>query len=209
MIARFSTLYVGHVELEECGLAGRAADDRRYPNERLAGVFDTAVELARAVDGLGYETLWLAEHHFQHEGYECIPNIPMLAVDLAHRTERVKIGCAFNILPTWHPLRLAEDYATADILTGGRVVFGIGRGYHSREVETFGNPMLDAEANRELFEEQTEIILKAFRQESFSHQGKRYTISRGRPSRRPRRRSRTACAIARGCAGPPGTSSAT
>ena len=52
----------------------------------------------------------------------------------------------------------------------------MGRGYHTREVETFGNPMLDAEANRELFEEQVEIILKAFRQESFSHQGKRYTI---------------------------------
>ena len=76
--------------------------------------------LARAADGLGYETLWLAEHHFQHEGYECIPSIPMLAVDLAHRTERVKIGCAFNVVPAWHPLRLAEDYAVADILTKGR-----------------------------------------------------------------------------------------
>ena len=100
----------------------------------------------------------------------------MLAVDLAHRTERVKIGCAFNVVPTWHPLRLAEDYATADILTKGRIVFGVGRGYHSREVETFGNPMLDAEANRELFEEQVEIILKALREESFSHRGKHYTI---------------------------------
>jgi alkanesulfonate monooxygenase SsuD/methylene tetrahydromethanopterin reductase-like flavin-dependent oxidoreductase (luciferase family) len=176
MIRRFSTLYVGHIELEQCGLAGTPADDRRYPNQRLIEVFDTAVALARATDALGYETLWLAEHHFQHEGYECIPNIPMLAVDLAHRTERVKIGCAFNIVPTWHPLRLAEDYATADILTGGRVVFGVGRGYHSREVESFGNPMLDGEANRELFEEQVEIILKAFGEESFSHQGKHYTI---------------------------------
>ncbi len=176
MIRRFSTLYVGHVELEQCGLAGTPADSRRYPNRRLTEVFDTAAALARAADTLGYETLWLAEHHFQHEGYECIPNIPMLAVDLAHRTERVKIGCAFNIVPTWHPLRLAEDYATADVLTGGRVVFGVGRGYHSREVETFGNPMLDGEANRELFEEQVEIILKAFGEESFSHQGKHYTI---------------------------------
>src|SRR5215470_15662806 len=129
--------------------------------ENLVG-YNTATALARATDELGYETLWLAEHHFQHEGYECIPSIPLLAVDLAHRTRRVKIGCAFNIVPTWHPLRLAEDYATADILTGGRVVFGVGRGYHSREVETFGNPMLDGEANRELFEEQVEIILKAF-----------------------------------------------
>ena len=71
---------------------------------------------------------------------------------------------------------LAEDFATADILTKGRIVFGIGRGYHTREVETFGNPMLDADANRELFEEQVEIMLKAFREESFSHQGKHYTI---------------------------------
>jgi alkanesulfonate monooxygenase SsuD/methylene tetrahydromethanopterin reductase-like flavin-dependent oxidoreductase (luciferase family) len=176
MITRFSTLYVGHIELEACGLSGTPADDRRYPNERLIEVFDTAIALARTADDLGYETLWLAEHHFQHEGYECIPNIPMLAVDLAHRTQRVKIGCAFNVLPTWHPLRLAEDYATADILTGGRVVFGVGRGYHTREVESFGNPMLDAEANRDLFEEQVEIMVKAFRQESFSHQGKHYTI---------------------------------
>jgi alkanesulfonate monooxygenase SsuD/methylene tetrahydromethanopterin reductase-like flavin-dependent oxidoreductase (luciferase family) len=176
VITRFSTLYVGHIELERCGLAGTPADDRRYPNERLIEVFDTAAALAHAADTLGYETLWLAEHHFQHEGYECIPSIPMLAVDLAHRTKNVKIGCAFNVVPAWHPLRLAEDYAVADILTRGRVVFGVARGYHSREVETFGNPMLDAEANRELFEEQVEIILKALREESFSHRGKHYTI---------------------------------
>jgi alkanesulfonate monooxygenase SsuD/methylene tetrahydromethanopterin reductase-like flavin-dependent oxidoreductase (luciferase family) len=176
MITRFSTLYVGHIELERCGLAGVPADDRRYSNERLVETFDTATALARAADTLGYETLWLAEHHFQHEGYECIPSIPMLAVDLAHRTERVKIGCAFNVVPAWHPLRLAEDFAVADILTRGRVVFGVGRGYHTREVETLGNPMLDAEANRELFEEQVEVILKAFREESFSHRGKHYTL---------------------------------
>ena len=176
MITRFSTLYVGHIELERCGIGGTPADDRRYSNERLVEALDTAAALARATDTLGYETLWLAEHHFQHEGYECIPSIPMLAVDLAHRTERVKIGCAFNVVPAWHPLRLAEDYAVADILTRGRVVFGVGRGYHSREVETFGNPMLDGEANRELFEEQVEIILKALREDSFSHRGKRYAI---------------------------------
>ena len=119
---------------------------------------------------------WLAERHFQHEGYECIPNIPMLAVHLAHNTRQIKTGCAFNIAPMWHPLRLAEDFAVADILTGGRVTFGVGRGYHTREVETLGAPMLDADANRDLFEEQIEIILKAFNEESFSHQGKYYTI---------------------------------
>ena len=76
----------------------------------------------------------------------------------------------------WHPLRLAEDYATVDWLTNGRVVFGVGRGYHTREVETFGAPMLDQDANRELFEEQVELIFKSFNERAFAHQGKHYTI---------------------------------
>ena len=91
-------------------------------------------------------------------------------------TKNIKIGCGFNIAPMWHPLRLAEDYAMADILSNGRVVFGVGRGYHTREVETFGAPLLDQDANRELFEEQVDIIFKAFNNESFSHQGKHYTL---------------------------------
>src|ERR687887_2335197 len=176
MITRFGSLFAGHVDLDDLGFDATPANDRWLSDERLAGVFDKTQAIAQRMDRLGYDTFWLAEHHFQREGYECIPNILMLAVHLAHLTERIRFGCGFNILPMWHPLRLAEDFATADILTGGRVVFGVGRGYHTREVETFGNPMLDAEANRELFEEQVEIILKAFREESFAHRGKHYTI---------------------------------
>src|SRR5260370_16278094 len=69
------------------------------------------------------------------------------------------------------------------MLTKGRVIFGLGRGYHSREVETFGAPILDQEANRELFEEQVEIIFKAFNNETFSHQGKHYTLPPNVPYR--------------------------
>src|SRR6516165_4309354 len=98
------------------------------------------------------------------EGYECIPNDLMLAASRP-RDEKPKDRLAFNIAPIWHPLRLAEDFATADILTGGRTIFGVGRGYHTREVETFDAPMLNQEANRELFEEQVEIIFKAFNEE--------------------------------------------
>ena len=152
------------------------ANERRYSNEQLASVFEKTEAIAKQMDALGFDTLWLAEHHFQHEGYECIPNILMLAVHLAHVTKHLRIGCGFNIAPMWHPLRLAEDFAVADILTKGRTVFGVGRGYHTREVETFGAPMQDADANRELFEEQVEIIFKAFDQETFSHQGKHYTL---------------------------------
>lgn len=176
MITKFTTVYAGHVDLPDRGQNATPANERRFSNEHLASVFDKTDAIARKMDALGYDTLWLAEHHFQHEGYECIPNILILAVHLAHVTKNLRIGCAFNIAPMWHPLRLAEDFATADILTGGRTIFGVGRGYHTREVETFGAPMLDQQANRELFEEQVEIILKSFNEESFAHEGKRYTL---------------------------------
>src|SRR5438270_13255161 len=176
MIGKFSTVYAGHVDLPDMGQMATPANERRYSNEHLATVFSKTEAIARCMDEHGYSTLWLAEHHFQREGYECLPNILMLAVHLAHLTSRLRTGCGFNITPMWHPLRLAEDYAAADILTGGRTVFGVGRGYHTREVETFGAPMLDAEANRDLFEEQVDIIMKAFHSESFAHKGKHYTL---------------------------------
>ncbi len=176
MITRFSTLYAGQVDLDNVGFEGTPVNARLYDNDKLSEPLETAAVMAKLMDGLGYDTLWFAEHHFQREGYECIPNVLMLAVHLAAQTQHLRIGCGFNIAPMWHPLRLAEDYAVADILTGGRVRFGVGRGYHSREVETFGAPIIDGEANRELFEEQVELILKAFREPSFSHQGKHYTI---------------------------------
>lgn len=176
MITKFGTLYAGHVDMGETGMRGTPVNDRSLSNERLVSVFDKATAIAELMDRTGFDTFWLAEHHFQREGYECIPNILMLAVHLAQKTKNIKFGCGFNITPMWHPLRLAEDYATADVLTGGRVIFGIGRGYHTREVETFDAPLIDQDANRELFEEQVEIIFKAFNEPSFSHRGKYYTI---------------------------------
>ena len=183
MITKFSNVYAGHVDLGDMGQDATPANERRYGNAHLATVFEKTEAIARVMDDHGFHTLWLAEHHFQHEGYEVIPNILMAAVHLGHLTSRLRMGCGFNITPMWHPLRLAEDFATADILTRGRTVFGVGRGYHSREVETFGAPMLDAEANRDLFEEQVEIIMKAFSSESFSHQGKHYTLPPAVPYR--------------------------
>jgi alkanesulfonate monooxygenase SsuD/methylene tetrahydromethanopterin reductase-like flavin-dependent oxidoreductase (luciferase family) len=176
MITKFDSLFAGHVDIENVGYGGIPVNDRRYPNEHLATVFDKAQAMAQLMDRLGYNTFWMAEHHFQHEGYECIPNVLMMALHLAHSTRQIRIGCGFNITPMWHPLRLAEDYATADILSGGRITFGVGRGYHTREVETFGAPLLDQPANRELFEEQVDIIFKAFNNDTFAHRGKHYTL---------------------------------
>ena len=176
MLKQFDSSYAGHIDLENVGYGGTPINDRLYPNEMLATALSKAESMAKLMDRLGYGTFWMAEHHFQPEGTECIPNVLMMALHLTHLTKSLRIGCGFNITPMWHPLRLAEDYAMADILSGGRVVFGVGRGYHTREVESFGAPLLDQPANRELFEEQVDIIFKAFNEESFSHKGKHYTL---------------------------------
>jgi alkanesulfonate monooxygenase SsuD/methylene tetrahydromethanopterin reductase-like flavin-dependent oxidoreductase (luciferase family) len=174
MISKFHVLYVGQIELDNVGLDGTPANDRRYSNARLSEAFATARDIAQHMDALGYDVLWTAEHHFQREGYEVFPNLIQLGLWLATQTRRLKFGCGFNVLPMWHPIRLAEDYAMADIVTDGRVIMGVGRGYHTREVESFGAPLLDANRNRELFEEGLELLLKCFNEEQFHHKGKFY-----------------------------------
>lgn len=176
MIRKIDSFYGGHVEMDNLGFKGLAVDERIETDEHLATVFDEARAMAGIMDQAGYDTLWFAEHHFQREGYGGIPNIPMLAVHLAQLTERLNFGSMFNTVPAWHPLRLAEDYALADVLTQGRVRFGIGRGYIPREVETLGAPLEDDAANRELFEEQVEIVFKAWNEQTFSHHGKYYDL---------------------------------
>ena len=78
MIKNFHVLYVGQIELDNVGLDGTPANDRRYSDERLREAFFTARDVAQLMDELGFETLWTAEHHFQREGYEVFPNLIQL-----------------------------------------------------------------------------------------------------------------------------------
>lgn len=176
MIKYFDSFYGGHIEMDGLGFAGTPVEERRPPNEQLITVFREARDFAELMDRTGFDTLWLGEHHFQREGYGGTTNVPMWAVYLAQFTKRLNFGCFFNTVPAWHPLRLAEDVATVDIMTNGRFRFGIGRGYIYREVETLGAPLIDNDANREIFEEQVEIILKAWNEDSFSHRGKHFHL---------------------------------
>src|SRR5262245_15940832 len=126
LLTRFGALYAGNIDFADLGDEATPVNERFYPNEALIQCYSTTERLAQQLDRLGFDVLWLAEHHFQPEGYELFPNIPLLAVHLAGLTERIKFGAAFNIAPMWNPLRLAEDFALADVLTGGRVLFGLG-----------------------------------------------------------------------------------
>ena len=202
MITKFGALYAGCVDIADIGYAGMPAANGRWLEEgHLASAFDKATAIATTMDRLGYHTFWGAEHHFerdyfvcslnstivserysQREGYACTPNLLTLFVHLAHLTKQLKFGFGCNFYSMGRPTILAEDYATADILTNGRVRFGIGEGCHSREVETFGDPISDRDARREeLFEELAEDIFRAFR--AFSQHGKHHDI----PSKVPYR----------------------
>jgi len=176
MITKFDSSYYGTVDMENLGYAGTPINDRRYSNKQMTGALHKVVKYAKCMDERGFNTFWMAEHHFQPEGTELIPNLLIMAMHLVNQTKNLKIGCGFNVVPMWHPLRLAEDYAMADTLSGGRVIFGVARGYHTREVETFGSPLTDQEANREIFEEGVDIIFEAFEGRPFFHKGKYYTI---------------------------------
>jgi alkanesulfonate monooxygenase SsuD/methylene tetrahydromethanopterin reductase-like flavin-dependent oxidoreductase (luciferase family) len=208
MIKRFHVLYVGQIDLDNVGLQGTPANDRRYSNERLSEVFFTTRDMARVMDDLGYYALWTAEHHFQHEGYECLPNLVQLGLWLATQTRRLKFGCAFNVLPMWHPIRLAEDYAMADIVTDGRVIMGVGRGYHTREVESFGAPLIDADKNREYFEEQLQLLLTSSTRSgstsraSISRRRPRWSIAATSSRTSPWCRGRSTCRWRSGCRSP-------
>jgi alkanesulfonate monooxygenase SsuD/methylene tetrahydromethanopterin reductase-like flavin-dependent oxidoreductase (luciferase family) len=185
MITKFGSLFAGHVDLQNLGFDGTPSNDRFLSDTHLNTVFDKTEAIAKLMDRTGYDVFWAAEHRFQREGYECLPNLLMLFVHLCHITKNLKFGCGFNITPMWHPLRLAEDFATVDHLTNGRIIFGVGRGYHTRENETLGAPStrLDDATNRDLFEDQVEIIFKAFNNRSFSHHSEFYQIPPAVPYR--------------------------
>jgi alkanesulfonate monooxygenase SsuD/methylene tetrahydromethanopterin reductase-like flavin-dependent oxidoreductase (luciferase family) len=207
MINKFHVLYVGQIELDNIGRDGTPANERRYSSARLSEGFATARDIAQTMDELGFHALWTAEHHFQREGYEVLPNLIQLGLWLATQTKRLKFGCAFNVLPMWHPIRLAEDYAMADIVTDGRVIMGVGRGYHTREVESFGAPLIDATANREYFEEGLELLLKCFRKPSITRantsSARRRSITAATNSRRlPSSRDPSTCRSRSGCRSP-------
>ena len=117
-------------------------------------------------DQLGFNYFFMTEHHFQPEGVELSPSPILMETAIAARTSRIRLGQLANILTWWHPIRLAEQAAMLDVISGGRLEFGMGRGYQPRETEVLGGVMgatvQDQERNRAYFEEAYEIIMKAW-----------------------------------------------
>jgi alkanesulfonate monooxygenase SsuD/methylene tetrahydromethanopterin reductase-like flavin-dependent oxidoreductase (luciferase family) len=173
------------VPMPDAGDPNVPATSRRYGMDAVLECYRNLLAWAKTADELGFDTMWLTEHHFQYEGYEVLPNLIIFGQYLASLTQELRLGQMFNVVPQWHPLRLAEDFALADIVTGGRMEFGVGRGTVPREAWALGTVVASGDnamskehdrLNREIFEESMEVIKLAWYQESFAYRGKQFVF---------------------------------
>jgi alkanesulfonate monooxygenase SsuD/methylene tetrahydromethanopterin reductase-like flavin-dependent oxidoreductase (luciferase family) len=140
-----------------------------YPHQAVhARVTDEIV----TADKLGYDCAWLAEHHFSNE-YGIMPDVWVYAAHLAALTKRIRLGMAVVTLPLSNPVRVVENAAFVDILSGGRTVLGLGSGYRAYEFDGFG---LDFEARRDVQEEALPLIIELFHKKKIDHKGKHYRV---------------------------------
>lgn len=138
------------------------------PGMDEAQAFDESLAQMTAAEALGFDTVWLAEIHFQ-KGRSVLSSPLVIATAIAARTRRVRIGIAVQILPLAHPLHLAEDVATVDHLSKGRLDFGVGRSGLPEHYEGFN---VHHSESRERFNETLAILVKAWTEDRFTHEGK-------------------------------------
>jgi len=138
-------------------------------NKPLKDYYDEMIEQVQWAERLGYECFWFGEHHFDF--YGVIPSPPVLMSVAARSTKKIRIGVAVSLLPYRNPLFTAEEYAMVDVMSGGRLDFGVGRGTPD---EFVGFKV--KEDNRDLFIECLEVVEMAWREGKVSYQGKHHKI---------------------------------
>src|SRR5690242_8986122 len=172
------------------GLFGAAQAQRGGPDVDSAAGFKDYIEYAIEAEALGYQSAFIVEHHFT--GFGQVSATLNLLTWIGARTRTLRLGTAVIVLPWHNPVLLAEQAATVDLLSGGRLDFGVGKGYRHNEFVGFRIPMEEAEPR---FEEAVDIITKAWTSnERFSFHGQYWqfddiTSSSRRPSRSRTRRS--------------------
>jgi alkanesulfonate monooxygenase SsuD/methylene tetrahydromethanopterin reductase-like flavin-dependent oxidoreductase (luciferase family) len=157
------------------------ADNPRSANRFVADIIDEAVY----AEAVGLDSAWIGEHHFSTLGVLSCPDLVLAHV--AGRTTRLRLAPAVTVLPLHHPIRVAEQWATLDLISGGRVDFAAGRGYDRREYGPFG---VSFEDNQEIFEEGMAVVRRLWSSdEPVSHSGRHYRFDdvaiTPRPVQRP------------------------
>src|SRR6202011_2343756 len=142
----------------------------RLPGATEAEAFANAFDLVDAAERWGLDAVWLAELHFAPK--RSVLSAPLtIASAIAARTSRIKVGTAVQVLPLCHPLQLAEEAATVDQISHGRLIFGVGRSGFARTYQHYGVPYAES---RERFAEILEVVRRAWTQETFSFEGEHY-----------------------------------
>jgi len=145
---------------------------QRRPGQTEADAFTESFQLVDAAETAGLDVMWLAELHTAPE--RSVLAAPLtIASAIAMRTKRMKIGIAVQVLPLCHPLRIAEEAATVDHISHGRLIFGIGRSGFPRTYQAYG---ISYAESRERFAEVTEILKRAWTRETFSFHGQFYNF---------------------------------
>lgn len=139
-----------------------------WPERRVAleTVYARALDRIAHMDASGYDAVWLAEHHFS--AFSVCPSIHMVGTLVAARTQNLRIGTGVSLAAFYHPLRLAEEVALLDVLSGGRVNWGAGRGFARVEYDAFGVPASESHAR---FREGVDAVLAAWTQERLTYSG--------------------------------------
>src|SRR5215470_8273813 len=148
--------------------------------EHLDHSIDEVIAEARLAEASGFDSCFFGEHHQDRDGF--LPSPLIVATAVAAHTHRLKVGTSVILLPLHHPVRLAEDVITLDLVSKGRVVLGVGIGYQPADFNAFALPMEDRLVR---FEESFEILRLAFAGETFSFRGKHYTLDDVRVTPRP------------------------
>jgi len=141
-------------------------DNPRPANQFVAHIIDEAIE----ADRLGMHSAWIGEHHFNSLGVLSSPDLVLSYI--AARTSQIRLAPAVTVLPLHHPIRVAEQWASLDLMSGGRVDFAAGRGYDRREYEPLG---FDFDNNQSIFEEGMEVVRRLWSADGpISHHGRHY-----------------------------------
>src|SRR5499426_1479201 len=152
--------------------------------EHLDRCIDETIAEAQLAEACGFDSCFFGEHHQDHDGF--LPSPLIVAAAVAARTQRLRVGTSVILLPLHHPVHVAEDAITLDLVSKGRLIVGVGIGYQPADFRAFAVPM---EHRLALFEESVEILRQCWTGEPFSFRGKHYTLEdvqiRPRPYQRP------------------------
>jgi alkanesulfonate monooxygenase SsuD/methylene tetrahydromethanopterin reductase-like flavin-dependent oxidoreductase (luciferase family) len=165
---------------------GLGYDFRRAPGDEreMREVYAAGLDAIAYAEELGFDYVYLSEHHFVDDGY--LPSVAPLACAIAARTKKIRIGSYVLLLPFHNPLRLAEDFAVADLVSNGRIEVGVGAGYRKAEYDGFG---LDRAERGSRMDEGCEVMLKAWTEDGWSFAGRHWTFNdvtlHPKPAQRP------------------------